>query len=608
MLRGHMPEEPKLTQPEMDNPNDAVVNPPEEKPVDPFTVPVEPVSQLDKPLTVDDKAPLVVEETKAVLDVDASTVKPLQPEPATPESIYDGDSVEEFNSFGSEVEPPTISTTPSTVSPIVGTKIISSSKKSKKKYFIIGGVAAAFLVLFGGGALTYAWYQNPQKVVLDSMLSLVKASSNKINGTLTFTTSDFDIKAKVTSNSVSTKSDTSVSLTFVSKSSGSTTINPMSLDADLVVVNDEAIYFKLDNLDDVARQYVNVQVGSMSETSSLNGTKMTAAEIAKVKQETLKEIMPLVTKLNNRWIKISYDDFDSASGSRKDSQKCVAELQKKIGSDAAMRNELSNLYRKNTFIVINDSLGVKNGSVGYTIGIDGAKATSFARSLKGTKIADELKKCDSTYANIDLLGGVNLDGLSSYNNIQIWADQWSHDMTGMKANTPIGGGSSAMKFDADVQMDLNSNPKVVVPTNATSFKDIEAELGVLWGGSSTTSTTSSTSTSSTSSPSASSSTAHANARAVLKVAEAYAAEEDNGRYPTTVQLQAYNGMTHVPSNITLTSAKLTSSAGDGSTIQYIPKGTTGGCIGYWDTSIAGVVYVYAGNATTGANATTPVCS
>ncbi|MBP9667531.1 prepilin-type N-terminal cleavage/methylation domain-containing protein [Candidatus Saccharibacteria bacterium] len=104
------------------------------------------------------------------------------------------------------------------------------------------------------------------------------------------------------------------------------------------------------------------------------------------------------------------------------------------------------------------------------------------------------------------------------------------------------------------------------------------------------------------------STAKSNAESVQKVVEAYAADDTTAGYPTLAQLTAYNGLSKLPTGITVNSAQLVAAAGDGKTIQYVPK-TGGGCIGYWDASLGtpAAAYVYAGNASTGSNVATPTC-
>jgi prepilin-type N-terminal cleavage/methylation domain-containing protein len=108
-------------------------------------------------------------------------------------------------------------------------------------------------------------------------------------------------------------------------------------------------------------------------------------------------------------------------------------------------------------------------------------------------------------------------------------------------------------------------------------------------------------------------TAKANAINVKKVAEAYAADDANaGSYPTLANLIAYNGLSRIPTGVTVAAAQLTGTTPQvqGKTIQYTMKtGATGGCVGYWNVSLTtpAAAYVYVGSATTGTNAASPTC-
>lgn len=112
---------------------------------------------------------------------------------------------------------------------------------------------------------------------------------------------------------------------------------------------------------------------------------------------------------------------------------------------------------------------------------------------------------------------------------------------------------------------------------------------------------------------ANASAAKANAQSVQAVTEAYTQDSTtggNGSYAaSTAALSSWNGgVSRIPSGVTLVTTQLTAYvAGQ---IQYINKGTTGACIGYWNPSLGtpAAVYMYAGNATTGTNAATPTCT
>lgn len=112
-------------------------------------------------------------------------------------------------------------------------------------------------------------------------------------------------------------------------------------------------------------------------------------------------------------------------------------------------------------------------------------------------------------------------------------------------------------------------------------------------------------------------TAKANAANVAKVAEAYNADDTitTAGYPTLVALTSYGSgagnISRVPTGVTVNSATLTAAlASNGKVIQYVPVGTTGACVGYWNASLAtpAAEYIYVGNARTGSNGATPTCT
>lgn len=106
---------------------------------------------------------------------------------------------------------------------------------------------------------------------------------------------------------------------------------------------------------------------------------------------------------------------------------------------------------------------------------------------------------------------------------------------------------------------------------------------------------------------ANTSTNKQNASSVLAAAQTYYA--DNSAFPTTSATSGTvytnfntNNTAKLPSGLTINNAVLAA----GSVIQYLQKGATGVCVGYWDYSSPGPVWLYGGDATNGAN--TPSCT
>ncbi len=91
-----------------------------------------------------------------------------------------------------------------------------------------------------------------------------------------------------------------------------------------------------------------------------------------------------------------------------------------------------------------------------------------------------------------------------------------------------------------------------------------------------------------------------NAANVQKVVEAYNADPLNTGYPDLTALNAYSALTtsvaKVPAGIIISGTAPLATNGT-TTLHYLAKGTTGGCIGYWDfAATPSVKYVLAGNA------------
>ncbi len=88
--------------------------------------------------------------------------------------------------------------------------------------------------------------------------------------------------------------------------------------------------------------------------------------------------------------------------------------------------------------------------------------------------------------------------------------------------------------------------------------------------------------------------AQSNAESAQKVAETYNA--DLGLYPTMAQLTGYTtGSAQLPSGITLQATA--PAIGNGlTTLSYVPKGTTGGCIGWFNFTAGVPWYTAVGNA------------
>ncbi|MEP7204973.1 MAG: type II secretion system protein [Candidatus Saccharibacteria bacterium] len=102
--------------------------------------------------------------------------------------------------------------------------------------------------------------------------------------------------------------------------------------------------------------------------------------------------------------------------------------------------------------------------------------------------------------------------------------------------------------------------------------------------------------------------AQSSATNVVQVVEAYNADPLTSGYPSLVNLTGYSALStsvaKYPAVIAVGGTGSVTAANGTTNILYIPKGTTGGCVGYWSfNGTIGLTYMYAGDATT-SNGTT----
>lgn len=359
---------------------------------------------------------------------------------------------------------------------------VFGTKKSKKKRFILVGVFAAVLLLLAGSFAAYAWYQSPDKVIVDSMISVMSAKTGSIDGTFKLASKDFDINATMSSDELETKAGAGLTISFKPKSS-EIPIPQLDLTADVVTVQDQSIYFKFGNLQKIVDAYVDTVAETQASTYEQFGQKLSPKDIEKLKSEMKVQFTPIVSKIDDQWMKISYDELEEIAGADDGSQKCAENVGNKFTTDKSMQNEVVGVYNKNKFVTVEEELGVKNGNLGYVVGFDATKAKSFADAVADTKMGKELKKCDE--AAFDTLKELDFsDGTDAFKNarFELWAEQWSHEMKQIVYTADLGEGSDKASMNLDMQMQLNTTPTVDVPTDARPFKDVQADIEQLLNG------------------------------------------------------------------------------------------------------------------------------
>ena len=348
-------------------------------------------------------------------------------------------------------------------------------KKSKTKLIIAIILGAILVLLFAGSALAYKlWFQNPDKVVADSIANIIKAETVTGNGDVKFDNKEASIDIKI--DHANTREAGHADISTLIK------IKKYNLDLDVkgegTYTKEGDIYFKLKDLDTTYKKVVDAYMQVLIEQYKSYGTTLTPAQQKSATDTLDKQVGPIIQKLDDQWIKISADDLKDVNKQAGDTQDCVAKALNMLRDDKQTRDEVVKLYHNNKFIVIKDELGSRNGSLGYKIDYDEAASKSFGDGLEQTAFGKQIKACDDTSNNQNNSSQNNNEDNFKDTNAEVWVDRWSHELTSVSFSGATTGNDSGT-FSLNYQPKFNEQVTVEAPKDAMTLKQLEQELQLM---------------------------------------------------------------------------------------------------------------------------------
>ncbi|MCX6728477.1 MAG: hypothetical protein NTV39_01785 [Candidatus Saccharibacteria bacterium] len=444
----------------------------------------------------------------------------------------------------------------------------------KQKKFVTGIVVVFLLALVGGGsAFAYTSYQNPQKVISDSIINAVTAKTSIYTGTLSVVNSDMKLNVNITSKMAAPTGSLDAKVTVTAQN------KTYSVSGSGLIDESGDVYFKVSGL-----------AGVVNEAKSSLGITQSSPVSASIDK--------LVAKIDGVWVKVSSKDLKQYSESTATTKTCLNDTINKYKDDKAAISEVTDLYKKNPFLVISKELGQVNGSYGYEIKGDNKASISFIKGFKDTKIYKSLHNCDSSFTIYDNYKNADTFTDSNKNNtFKLWASVWSHQITKIEA----GSSSDGTKTALTILPKFNQTVTITAPKSSISLSQLQSYIEELtqtaYGGSySGLAPTSSSAVT----EHAKTSQSQTNANSALVVAETFNA--DNNFYPGTTTAfysgENYKQLTgvHILPNV----SSITSANGQDNvawSCLNVCAYTKGGRIAYYDYTTNAVAYMYAGAAT-----------
>ncbi len=339
--------------------------------------------------------------------------------------------------------------------------------KKKKIIGIILGVVG-LLIIVSAVLLYFVWWQSPNKMVTDALLSVVTAEKMNNTGTLVIEAPSSDVKmtitTKGTTNNGALSGDATVKLEVEALD------EDVVFDVHGVASDDGVLYVKIDKL----RETVDTVIDAIikQQTQQYRDQGMTESDIAQVEDVAKQQVSSmfsldtLIPKVDGQWIRIASDDLED-----NEEAQCTADVMKDIQKDKEVTREVMAIYDANRFIQVKDKVDAKDGAPGFRLTGDRDKAQAFMSEFKKTETAGRLLKCDSTI--FDSVDDALKETDSSSNadiDFVIWVDRFSHKLKSLQLD--VTSKEDETKVSATYDFEIGQANEVVVPSDARDFKDV----------------------------------------------------------------------------------------------------------------------------------------
>lgn len=339
--------------------------------------------------------------------------------------------------------------------PALPPQMAMGQRKSKAGLIIAICTVILVVLLAIAGATAYAFYQKPENVLLDavSKLPLATKVSTKttVNSNFSYEADGVNIKFKKftfdTAAENTPKFDANAEL--VLEVNG----KELSLKASGLVTDNGTVYFK-DNI-----------VSSIKETLSILHQKLPAQAEKHLK------------KIDGKWVKYSLADARKQDKKSANQLQCVIDAYKKYSKDDKAKHQISSVYKKHPFIIIDKEVKSQSGNFGYDVSVDDDKAEAFWKDFRETSFAKSVESCapNVSSSSSDTYKSAKKAKSKADATMTVWVSQWSHELRGVDVKaTNLKTDSRSNKnynVSAKTVIDFSKGSQVAVPDDAISAEE-----------------------------------------------------------------------------------------------------------------------------------------
>ena len=391
-------------------------------------------------------------ETSKKAKVSTSTTAPAPV--AAEQSAAKSNAVAEQPAAAPPVANPTVAQP--IAQPVLPPQMAMGQRKSKAGLIIAICAAVLVVLLAIAGATAYAFYQKPENVLLDavSKLPLATKVSTKttVNSNFSYEADGVNIKFKKFT--FDTGAENTPKLDANAELALEVNGKELSLKASGLATDNGTVYFKVDNI-----------VSSIKETLSILHQKLPAQAEKHLK------------KIDGKWAKYSLADARKQDKKSADQLQCVIDAYKKYSKDDKAKHQISSVYKKHPFIIIDKEVKSQNGNFGYDVSVDDDKAEAFWKDFRETSFAKSVESCapNVSSSSSDTYKSAKKAKSKADATVTVWVSQWSHELRGVDvkaANLKTDSRSNKnYNVSAKTVIDFSKGSQVAVPGDAISAEE-----------------------------------------------------------------------------------------------------------------------------------------
>lgn len=333
---------------------------------------------------------------------------------------------------------------------------MAMGQRKSKAGLIIAICAAVLVVLLAiAGATAYAFYQKPENVLLDavSKLPLATKVSTKTTVNSNFSYEADGVKIKFKKFTFDTGAENTPKFDANAELVLEVNGKELSLKASGLVTDNGTVYFK-DNI-----------VSSIKETLSILHQKLPAQAEKHLK------------KIDGKWVKYSLADARKQDKKSANQLQCVIDAYKKYSKDDKAKHQISSVYKKHPFIIIDKEVKSQSGNFGYDVSVDDDKAEAFWKDFRETSFAKSVESCapNVSSSSSDTYKSAKKAKSKADATMTVWVSQWSHELRGVdvKATNLKTDSRSDKNYNVSAKtvIDFSKGSQVAVPGDAISAEE-----------------------------------------------------------------------------------------------------------------------------------------